>query len=601
VYSDNHKTYLVKVKLSSSAKSQTKKNLLSINLVKATDRKGQITTYQYDANDRLVSTTYNDGKVVTNTYDDEDRLVSLNDTAPGAGQHNFTYDLLDRLTKESTPRGTVSYAYDVLGRRTSLKINNQRTLNYSYDDNDRLTIITEGNETFSFSYDQLDRRAGMTLPNGISAAYSYDAAGQLTGMKYSKGGTVLRDLTYGYDEINRRTAYSGNTAPAPRDTVTDTDTATVNALNQYTSRNGKPVSHDDNGNQTINNAVWDARDRLISLSGPNFTASFTYDAFDRRTSKTVNGQTKTYHYDGADLISETGADYTFGPGIDQPLERKYGQNEYYLSDALGSVIGLADPSGAIKTSYNYSPFGKKQTTGVTSSNPFAFTGREDDGNGYYYYRARYYSPDQKRFISADSLGFGGGDTNLQAYVGNSPTNFTDPSGNIPLDEIADVAFIAYDLYQLALDPNCPDNQEALGLDLLGLSIPYATGLGAANRIRRAEEAAKGLERGFTSANASRALTSKLSALEDAQATAARVRNLPDGRIRYYEAERAARTAGPSRGSSYVTEWNPANGNVRSWNEVYDQAGNVNRVHPKMINGQTVNSQHYPPTAKELGR
>jgi hypothetical protein len=36
-------------------------------------------------------------------------------------------------------------------------------------------------------------------------------------------------------------------------------------------------------------------------------------------------------------------------------------------------------------------------------------------------------------------------------------------------------------------------------------------------------------------------------------------------------------------------------------ESYNQAGNVNRVHPKMINGQQVHSQHYPPTAKELGR
>ena len=112
-------------------------------------------------------------------------------------------------------------------------------------------------------------------------------------------------------------------------------------------------------------------------------------------------------------------------------------------------------------------------------------------------------------------------------------------------------------------------------------------------------AAKGV--GAESADASKALASKLSALEDAQATAARVRTLPDGRVRYYEAERAARTPGPSRGSSYVTEWNPANGNVRSWNEVYDQADNVNRVHPKMINGKTVDSLHYPPTARELGR
>ncbi len=81
------------------------------NLTKSTDRKGQVTTYQYDANDRLVSTTYADGKVVTSTYDDEDRLVSLNDTATGAGQHNFTYDILDRLTQETNPRGTVNYSY----------------------------------------------------------------------------------------------------------------------------------------------------------------------------------------------------------------------------------------------------------------------------------------------------------------------------------------------------------------------------------------------------------------------------------------------------------------------------------------------------------
>jgi RHS repeat-associated protein len=424
-YDYDRKDRMVK-RTDASGKIETYQYDANSNLIKSTDRKGQVTTYQYDANDRLISTTYADGKVVTSTFDDEDRLVSLNDTAPGAGQHNFTYDLLDRLTKESTPRGTVSYGYDVLGRRTNLKINNQRNLSYSYDDNDRLTAITEGNETFGFSYDQLDRRAGMTLPNGISTVYSYDAAGRLTGMKYSKGSQVLRDLTYSYDEINRRTSYAGNTAPAPRDTATDT--VSVNALNQYTTRNGKPVSHDDNANQTINNAVWDARDRLVSLSGPNFTAAFTYDAMGRRTSKTVNGQTKTYLYDGSDLISETGADYTFGPGIDEPLERKAGQNEYYLSDALGSVIGLTDSNGSIKTSYNYSPFGKKQITGTSSSNPFVFTGREDDGTGYYYYRARYYSPDQKRFIAEDPLEFGGGDTNLQAYVGNNPVNFIDPSG-----------------------------------------------------------------------------------------------------------------------------------------------------------------------------
>jgi YD repeat-containing protein len=81
------------------------------NLIKSTDRKGQVNTYQYDANDRLITTTYADGKVVTSTYDDEDRLISLNDTAPRAGQHNFTYDILDRLTQETNPRGTVNSSW----------------------------------------------------------------------------------------------------------------------------------------------------------------------------------------------------------------------------------------------------------------------------------------------------------------------------------------------------------------------------------------------------------------------------------------------------------------------------------------------------------
>ena len=44
-----------------------------------------------------------------------------------------------------------------------------------------------------------------------------------------------------------------------------------------------------------------------------------------------------------------------------------------------------------------------------------------------YYRARYYSPSQQRFISQDPLGFGGGDVNLYAYVANGATNAVDPT------------------------------------------------------------------------------------------------------------------------------------------------------------------------------
>ena len=54
-----------------------------------------------------------------------------------------------------------------------------------------------------------------------------------------------------------------------------------------------------------------------------------------------------------------------------------------------------------------------------------FTGEQRDADsGLCYLRARYYDPSIGRFLSQDPLPGG----NLYAYVGNSPVNFTDPSG-----------------------------------------------------------------------------------------------------------------------------------------------------------------------------
>src|SRR5258708_24952191 len=67
-------------------------------------------------------------------------------------------------------------------------------------------------------------------------------------------------------------------------------------------------------------------------------------------------------------------------------------------------------------------------SGASSGNELHYTGRENDGTGLYYYRARYYHPGLQRFISEDPLGFNGGDVDLYAYVWNGPSNFIDPSG-----------------------------------------------------------------------------------------------------------------------------------------------------------------------------
>jgi hypothetical protein len=103
----------------------------------------------------------------------------------------------------------------------------------------------------------------------------------------------------------------------------------------------------------------------------------------------------------------------------------------------------------------------------------------------------------------------------------------------------------------------------------------------------------------TTYNAHVSINNKLDALEKAQARAIKTENLPDGRIRYYTKETFSITPGPTRGSSYITEYNPNTGQIRSWMECYDHAGNVNRVHPKMLDGQKLEAQHYPPTQSEL--
>ena len=64
---------------------------------------------------------------------------------------------------------------------------------------------------------------------------------------------------------------------------------------------------------------------------------------------------------------------------------------------------------------------------------FQYTGRENDGTGLYYYRARYYSPELSRFISQDPIGFRGG-INQHVYVEGDPISYTDPEGTNKIGE-----------------------------------------------------------------------------------------------------------------------------------------------------------------------
>jgi len=403
------------------------------NLISHTDRKEQVTTFEYDALNRRIQASYADGTIMTFVYDAAGRLDHASDTAGGDVLH--TYDVLDRLIQQTTGLGTVAYTYDALGRRASMHVPGQAPVTYSYDSNSRLTQLTQGAEVVDFAYDAVGRRTRLTLPNGVATEASYDAASRLTELIYRSATGMLGNLTYHYDATGHRTQVGGSFArtllPAP---ITS---ATYDPANRQLTFDTAQLTYDANGNLTSDgtkSSHWDARNRLIGLSGPGLTANFQYDALARRSTRVVNGVSTAFLYDGVTPVQEQSngtvtSNILAGLRIDEYFMRSDTTGtRTLLADALGSTVALLDQGGTAQTTYTYEPFGVTTATGEANANTFQYTGRENDQTGLFYYRARYYKPQGQRFLSEEPIGFYGGDTNLYRYVHNDPINSVDPSG-----------------------------------------------------------------------------------------------------------------------------------------------------------------------------
>ena len=292
----------------------------------------------------------------------------------------------------------------VAGRRNTMTVAGQPAVAYTYDNANRLLQMTQGSANVTFSYDAGGRRLSLTLPNGVTTNYAYDSASELTGITYQSSTNTLGDLSYTYDTAGRRSSIGGSFARTSLPQALSS--ASYNANNQLTQWGGSSFSYDLNGNMTSDGSktyTWDARNHLVSISG-GVTASFQYDPFGRRVTESLGGSATSYLYDGANGVQElSGSTPTanlLNAALDEVLTRTdSGGTRGYLKDALGSTIALADNAAALQTQYTYAPFGQTTSTGAASTNPNQYTGRDNDGTGLYYYRARYYNPQLQRFMS----------------------------------------------------------------------------------------------------------------------------------------------------------------------------------------------------------
>jgi RHS repeat-associated protein len=405
------------------------------NLVSLTDRKLQVSNFTYDGLNRLTGIGFGviDGVAqssINYRFDAGNRIYQAVDSL--AGTTTRGYDALDRLTSEATPQNSIGYTYDNAGRRLTMQVLGQQLISYAWDDSNRLTGIVQGSSNVAFSYDGANRRASVTLPNGIVASYSYDGDSHLTGISYMLGNVLVGNQSYSYDQMGRRVGVTGSLGS---DTIPQPVTAmTYDEANELKSWNGISIAYDADGNM-VNDGThiysWDARNHLGQIDSGN-TASFVYDPFGRRASKSIYGGTTEYMYDGVNAVQESSGGTPTANMLAADVDEYFARTDSvgtvnFLTNAVGSTLALTDVTGALLTQYAYEPFGTTTSSGVTSTNSLQYAGRENDQTGIYYVRARYYHPQLQRFISEDPIGYEGG-LNFYSFDSNDPLTFQDPSG-----------------------------------------------------------------------------------------------------------------------------------------------------------------------------
>jgi RHS repeat-associated protein len=443
------------------------------NRTSRTDYNNATTNYAYNNLNRLTTVTYPDTTTVSYSYDQLSRLASATNAN---GTVSFSHDNRGRLSSTTDVfNQTVGYGYDANSNRTSLSLGQNVNATYQYDVLNRLTQITDSaNANVGYAYDAISKLASRTLPNGVAVTYQYDGLNRLTRLTDATSTTTIADAQYqyntasqitqiveptqtrnfAYDSIDRLTTVQNPTqtvesytydAVGNRTASHQSSSYSYQPFNRVVAIGSNTYTYDSNGNlmQKIDTNgtwtyAWDYENRLKQVTRPDSTTvSYKYDALGRRIqrSKSAGGSTN-YIYDGVNVIKDINSDgstvdYLNGLGVDDKLRQTSSAGTlYFTQDHLGSTRALTDTSGNVVESVNYDSFGN----GASTLSRYGFTGREWDAEAnLYYYRNRWYDPQEGRFISADPIGLGGG-INPYAYVANNPHSFTDPSGLTPISD-----------------------------------------------------------------------------------------------------------------------------------------------------------------------
>jgi RHS repeat-associated protein len=397
--------------------------------------------------------------------------------------NTYTYDNLGRLTRveqqgvqggNAVAEKRVDFAYNAASQYASIARyddldggsgNEVATTAYGYDGIGRLTSLAHTHDTteiadYAWTYDAFSRVTSMSFDSLVgdngSSTYSYDDTDQLTAADHD----FQTDEGYEFDENGNRTM----------------DGYDIGANNQLLSDGTFDYQYDAEGNRILRTRIstdpaddyiteyeWDYHNRLTKITYKNNEeeitkeVEYTYDVFNRRIAKSID-------WDGAGEDDPVGVEYVYdvgwdillafngessltnrylhGPGEDNILADEQFSPEdpgempsapgdlfWMLADNLGSVRDIVDSDGNVENHLTYDGFGN--VTSETNPNFNAMPGfqgtERDEESGLNHANHRDGDPHTGGWLKPDPLGLGP-DTNPYRFIGNGPTNGTDPSG-----------------------------------------------------------------------------------------------------------------------------------------------------------------------------
>ncbi len=320
--------------------------------------------YEYDSIGRLANATspWPGSRTTSYAYDAVGRVQTVTDAL--SHTTGFANDLDGNLTGVTDARtNTIGFTYNQRGLINSMTDQLDNSETYGYDLNDNLTSVTDRKgQSFGYTYDLMDRMTRADYPGtGNYTAYGYDTASRITDIEAYENsslvssigyawtnsangdkhedrvktvtttyGGIANTITYGYDELGRRTSMAVQGQPTVYYTY---DSGGV--------MNSVSMTHPVHGEQTFA-FDHDAAGRRTGLAYPNgVEAAYTYyptGAVEAITITNSSGAIESLGYSYDEAYNRTGMSRQ---GVAVKLPPAVADAQYDSANRLTSFGGQA--------------------------------------------------------------------------------------------------------------------------------------------------------------------------------------------------------------------------------------------------------------------